>query len=79
MESSFLKLNNPGSAPMNTLPCLPFPEFRRTVIDAIRNNGWHVSSFFAMPEQNDGFRLITILTDDSDPSIRLSSTRVEKS
>ena len=79
MESSFLKLNNPGSAPMNTLPCLPFPEFHRTVIDAIRNNGWHVSSFFAMPEQNDGFRLIAILTDDSDPSIRLSSTRVEKS
>ena len=46
MDTGFLKLNNAGSAPMTSLPCPPFAEFRRMLIDAVRTRGWHVASFF---------------------------------
>lgn len=79
MESAFLKLNNPGSAPMTSLPCPPFPEFREALMDAVRKSGRRVSSFFAITEPGDGHRLIAVLTDDKESSIRLSSSRVGKS
>ena len=79
MDTGFLKLNNAGSAPMTSLPCPPFAEFRRMLTDAVRTRGWHVASFFAMPEEKNGARLIAVLTDDASACIRLLSSHVSGS
>lgn len=79
MDTGFLKLNNAGSAPMTSLPCPPFAEFRRMLTDAVRTRGWHIAAFFAMPEEKNGARLIAVLTDDASACIRLLSSHVSGS
>ena len=52
MDTGFLKLNNAGSAPMTSLPCPPFAEFRKMLIDAVRTREDAYPTGLAMPAAN---------------------------
>ena len=76
MDELFLKLNNPGAAPLSALPLLPVAEFRRALIDALRCPGRNLSSFFGVPDPSGPVRLIAVLTDDAEGTVLLSSSEV---
>ena len=78
MNTSFLVLKNCTAAPLASLPCPEFSEFRKTLIQAVAEKKMRVSSFFALQEK-EGHKLIAVLADDASSSLCLISAVVGSS
>ena len=78
MNTSFLVLKNCTAAPLASLPCPEFSEFRKALIQAVAEKKMRVSSFFALQEK-EGHKLIAVLADDASSSLCLISAVVGSS
>ncbi|MGN0871036.1 MAG: hydrogenase, partial [Victivallales bacterium] len=78
MNTSFLVLKNCTAAPLASLPCPEFSEFRKTLIQAVAEKKMRVSSFFALQEK-EGHKLIAVLADDASSTLCLTSSAIGSS
>jgi len=68
-------LRNRRAVPVAQIPDEPIAEFRRTVIDAVRED-WRIVAFFGVPENRESVRLFAILADDRRGELGATSARV---
>lgn len=74
---------NGETVPFNKVPCLPFEQFQKKIIDAIGQKS-RICSFFGMKDGNGNdamaqLRLVAVVAQDSDRRLQLLSTTVEDS
>lgn len=74
-EHSFLFLRNGSAAPWDSVPELPFAQFRREILDRM-NTAVRLEAFFAVPETDGSFRLTAVLGDSEQHGFLLSKSRV---
>ena len=82
-KAAALLLHNGVSAPGASVPVLSIDDFRRLVIQGVRN-GAEITALFARPEtagsrSRGGFLLYAVLTDNEQGALRISSTRLSDS
>jgi Ni,Fe-hydrogenase III large subunit len=71
-----LGLRNRRAVPFAGVPLEPAEAFRRTVVEAVRND-WRVASFFGMPEGRGATRLVAILAQDDRGELGATSAVVD--
>ncbi len=74
---------NGETVPFNKVPCLPFEQFQKKIIDAVGQKS-RICSFFGVKDINCGdaisqLQLIAVIASDSDRRLHLLSTIVEDS
>lgn len=74
--SEVLVLHNCESAPLNSVPVLPVEEFRRIVIDRVKN-GMRIASMFASPNADAGsVGINAVLASDAEGTLSIAATFV---
>jgi len=69
-------LRNRRAIPWSSIPLEPVERFRESVTEAV-GRGWRIVSFFGMPDDGGGTRLVTILADDGEGALGVTSAVVE--
>jgi Ni,Fe-hydrogenase III large subunit len=69
-----LSIFNGQAVPIKDIPFLPFPEFRQSVLDGVRDGG-RIIAFFGRPD-GDNVRLFILLAYDGEGRIGITATSV---
>lgn len=77
-----LSIHNGKAVPISRMPCFPFEEFRRILIESV-DQGARVCSLFCHETRNQSgrhasFRLVAVLADDIVKSLAVMSTEVDR-
>ncbi|HEV8399397.1 MAG TPA: NADH-quinone oxidoreductase subunit C [Gemmatimonadales bacterium] len=69
-------LRNRRAIPWSAIPVEPVERFRESVTEAV-GRGWRIASLFGMPDDHGRTRLVTILADDGEGELGVTSAVVE--
>ncbi len=75
---NMLRIYNCSTVDFGDVPCLNISGFRQTIIEQV-SEGLRIAALYAMPSDDDTYRLLCVLANDSDGNLYLLSSEVSNS